>query len=982
MICNKLNIGYISISYRLFCLKKRFLFLQYIFLQYLCQYKKYNYLNLFIFIIFLKSAIPKKILLKKRNIFLKRDNSRGNMMKYLPKIHKRCHFFKADEIGRSMIEMLGALAIAGILSIGGIMGYTYAMDRYRANDIINEVNMRGRDTWNRYQNKTLPDEINDWSTETSSGFPIEIITNPEEGIFFIEVREVPSRICKMVLQGQFDSVYALIVQSEDVGGIYTGDTSICDSLESNNVTGMFAFDIRNDYETKPGGTGMGLCITDSDCGRACLVCEREKHLCRNTCTGTKGKCGVDGRCVQCETNDDCSEGICNEATFLCEAPPAQCKENEFRSRNGACIPCSHPSNVLIDRTGHFAAGEPNGAELCHRCTVAGTQRVQETLNQDTPDEKAYCSYSCTMGISYQALNGECIPCDDMSTHGIASDNESKALCLACPNHIWHNGTNNLHYCRGPLNCAVDEFAAEVQYTGIQCIECAKSDVKRMFPSGFTASDSNLKQTMINTCNSCPSTDEAGNWAKRYIYTDGTKSEAPSCFLECQQSSTGRKWQNANGNCLDCDYTGNATSIDVANTELYNHLKNLCGLCNRTVTEEKYCVRQNVTCDVGYFKGSNGYCYKCSRDDPAEVSSEAESGCSASCMQNNEKEYDKSGSITTRWIFEKSGKKYCAKKCAGEKKEFQDSSGDCYSCTEETSPALNGSTELKDLCLSCADRIVFNGNCAPETCPDKDNVKQFRSSDGQCVSCNTTNAPYIGASRDDDNFAALKQGCENCGNRVAFPITTWSNGYRCGLINPGENGTGVCNSVESTLSEQITADYRNIAAPYINGNYDGIYFRDNNGICRSCNAKESYSTTSAQCKSCGNRKFNRNCSYGLCSPTKFYLNTSGNCIDCPVPGSGSVLIMNGAGSEDLCNSCDGYRALTIGNPEKGNLKTYCVSQCFGEQFQGIDGQCYDEDSEDMRVEIGTDNVSKTLCDSFSNRTVVTDEESGKVYCQIQ
>ena len=42
-----------------------------------------------------------------------------------------------NESGRSMVEMLGVLAIIGVLSIGGIAGYTLAMNRYRANEILN-----------------------------------------------------------------------------------------------------------------------------------------------------------------------------------------------------------------------------------------------------------------------------------------------------------------------------------------------------------------------------------------------------------------------------------------------------------------------------------------------------------------------------------------------------------------------------------------------------------------------------------------------------------------------------------------------------------------------------------------------------------------------------------------------------------------------------------------------------------------------------
>ncbi|MGN0919545.1 MAG: hypothetical protein ACI4OR_02145 [Alphaproteobacteria bacterium] len=48
---------------------------------------------------------------------------------------------KKNETGRSMVEMLGVLAIIGVLSVGGIAGYTMAMNKYRANEILNTASM-------------------------------------------------------------------------------------------------------------------------------------------------------------------------------------------------------------------------------------------------------------------------------------------------------------------------------------------------------------------------------------------------------------------------------------------------------------------------------------------------------------------------------------------------------------------------------------------------------------------------------------------------------------------------------------------------------------------------------------------------------------------------------------------------------------------------------------------------------------------------
>ena len=46
---------------------------------------------------------------------------------------------KTNQNGRSMVEMLGVLAIVGVLSVTGIIGYTIAMRKYRANEIAQAI---------------------------------------------------------------------------------------------------------------------------------------------------------------------------------------------------------------------------------------------------------------------------------------------------------------------------------------------------------------------------------------------------------------------------------------------------------------------------------------------------------------------------------------------------------------------------------------------------------------------------------------------------------------------------------------------------------------------------------------------------------------------------------------------------------------------------------------------------------------------------
>jgi prepilin-type N-terminal cleavage/methylation domain-containing protein len=58
---------------------------------------------------------------------------------------------KKTQSGRSMIEMLGVLAIVGILSAGGIAGYSMAMQSYKTSALIEKINLIATQTRNLYK---------------------------------------------------------------------------------------------------------------------------------------------------------------------------------------------------------------------------------------------------------------------------------------------------------------------------------------------------------------------------------------------------------------------------------------------------------------------------------------------------------------------------------------------------------------------------------------------------------------------------------------------------------------------------------------------------------------------------------------------------------------------------------------------------------------------------------------------------------------
>ena len=81
---------------------------------------------------------------------IKNQSQAGYMQSNEPQIAgeeagKRNRIKTHSQSGRSMIEMLGVLAIIAILSIGGIVGFRLAMNYYQANQIAHEMNMMRTD---------------------------------------------------------------------------------------------------------------------------------------------------------------------------------------------------------------------------------------------------------------------------------------------------------------------------------------------------------------------------------------------------------------------------------------------------------------------------------------------------------------------------------------------------------------------------------------------------------------------------------------------------------------------------------------------------------------------------------------------------------------------------------------------------------------------------------------------------------------------
>ncbi len=89
------------------------------------------------------------------------------------------------ENGRSMVEMLGVLAIIGVLSVGAIAGYSKAMMKYKLNKQTEQVSTILR-ALIRYQNDL---RLNDGSTDTYNVLPI--LKKPNDNRYRCALPDLP-----------------------------------------------------------------------------------------------------------------------------------------------------------------------------------------------------------------------------------------------------------------------------------------------------------------------------------------------------------------------------------------------------------------------------------------------------------------------------------------------------------------------------------------------------------------------------------------------------------------------------------------------------------------------------------------------------------------------------------------------------------------------------------------------------------------------
>ena len=88
---------------------------------------------------------------------------------------------KTNENGRSMIEMLGVLAIIGVLSVGGIAGYSKAMNKFKTNKVADNVSMLVANIKTMYAQQKTYGNLSTSSANEMGLIPDELVKKGSDG---------------------------------------------------------------------------------------------------------------------------------------------------------------------------------------------------------------------------------------------------------------------------------------------------------------------------------------------------------------------------------------------------------------------------------------------------------------------------------------------------------------------------------------------------------------------------------------------------------------------------------------------------------------------------------------------------------------------------------------------------------------------------------------------------------------------------------
>ncbi len=212
------------------------------------------------------------------------------------------------ERGRSLTEMLGTLAIVGILSVVGIWGYRHIVNSHDANTILHDINMMAHTCAAQLVMMDRTEcALSDFSNKIDDKYPVSA-QRVNQDYFKLVVSNIPQSICQELLNKGMPLASQIIPFT---------------CVETNQFEWTFHKNLEGAVSTK-------FCHSDLDCN-VCGVCQIADGQSQGICIGS---CATPTHA--CETNEDCNQEnecmVCNLEAHSCQDG---CEKLEYLESTGA-----------------------------------------------------------------------------------------------------------------------------------------------------------------------------------------------------------------------------------------------------------------------------------------------------------------------------------------------------------------------------------------------------------------------------------------------------------------------------------------------------------------------------------------------------------------------------------------------------------------------------------------------------------------------
>ena len=240
------------------------------------------------------------------------------------------------EYGRSMVEMLGMLAVIGVLSVGGVAMYTNAMNKHKANEILNEASKRAvMVAAQAMTGKTGEISLSEFGSNTVSGVTFSKAEIKENHIVLTLSGSGLADNCAQLKNATGDNTVMKITQDDCSELTFNADMTVGNSDGNESAE-------QTPPACDPACTGGcqqcngGKCISTCKIGEYCMSNSNSDF----ECVAFK-KCNNSSECPKkapCCSNNACVVNTCSEGSEWYQYGPSDygCKDINNTITSGTC----------------------------------------------------------------------------------------------------------------------------------------------------------------------------------------------------------------------------------------------------------------------------------------------------------------------------------------------------------------------------------------------------------------------------------------------------------------------------------------------------------------------------------------------------------------------------------------------------------------------------------------------------------------------